>query len=65
MKKKNLNKEFTFEKLVFKKEKISAMMPRSTSNVKGGNMCHDTNCTMDPCPPFLTTRIYSGGSMPE
>ncbi|WP_298419339.1 hypothetical protein [uncultured Kordia sp.] len=65
MKKKNLNKEFTFDKLEFKKEKISAITPRSTSNVKGGNMCHDTNCTMDPCPPFLTTRIYSGGSMPE
>jgi len=65
MKKKNLNREFTFDKLEFKKEKISDMTPRNTNNVKGGNMCHDTNCTMDPCPPFLTTRIYSGGSMPE
>ncbi|WP_046757807.1 hypothetical protein [Kordia jejudonensis] len=64
MKKKNLNKEFTFDKLVFKKEKISAITPGSKSNVKGGNMCNDTGCTMDPCPPFLTTRVYSGGSMP-
>lgn len=64
MKKKILNKEFTFEKLEFKKETISAMTPKSTGKVRGGNMCNDTGCTMDPCPDFLTTRIYSGGSMP-
>ena len=64
MKKKILNKGFTFEKLEFKKEVISAITPKSTGKVRGGNMCHDTNCTKDPCPPFLTKRIYSGGSMP-
>jgi hypothetical protein len=64
MKKKNLNKAFTFDKLEFKKEKIAAMTPEAANGVVGAAMCNDTGCTMDPCPPFLTTRIYSGGSLP-
>lgn len=65
MKKKNLNRSFTFDKLEFKKEVISELNPKIAKRVVGAGICHDTNCTMDPCSYFLNTRIYSGGAIPE
>jgi len=65
MKKKSLNRSFTFDKLEFKKEIVSVLNPKITKRVVGGGICHDTNCTMDPCPAFLNTRIYSGGGIPD